>query len=201
MILITEQIPEQSFELITKQLGAILLLELDNQNKMSCSKYDIQTFLERTIPIDKSEDVVVNISLNSVNYDEHNEFSVQGSHNFNIDVYTFSDDNIYNTADENSRIKLHRVVGWIRYILSSTKYKYLNINNDACHISGSYLQSINFDDNFGNQDASMSRMCRIVFNVRADENQDPDQATDFTINETNFKISNTEKGYKLIFNT
>ncbi len=199
MILITEQIPEQSFELIAKQLGAIILLELENQNKLSCSKYDIQTFLERTIPIDKSEDVVVNISLNSVNYDEHNEFSVHGSHNFNIDVYTFSDDNICQTADQRSVIKIHRVVGWIRYILSSTKLKTLGFEPGI--IGGTYVQSINYDDNYGNQDGSMSRMCRIVFNVRAFEIQDPDEITEFTINDTVIKLSNTDKGYKLIFNT
>mgnify|MGYP000970290934 CR=1 FL=1 len=76
--LITNKIPEQSFELITKQLGAILLCELEKQNELNCTKYDLGVFLERQEPYDKSEDVVVNISLNNVNYESFNERDTQG---------------------------------------------------------------------------------------------------------------------------
>lgn len=199
MATITEQIPEQSFELITKQLGAIMLLELNNQNDLSNAGYDLGIFLERIEPIDKSEDVVINVSLNSINYDEHNEFEVHGAHTFNLDVYSFGIESIDQTASTNVRIKVQRVLGWIRYILSSTKLKTLGFEPGL--ICGTYVQSVNFDDTYYREDSSMTRMARLVFSVRAFEVQNPDENTDFQLNDTSIKIDSTDKGYKLIFNT
>lgn len=198
--IITEIIPEQGFELITKQLGAIMLLELTNQIVIQNYSIDLGVFLERIEPIDKSEDVVVNVSLNSVNYDEHNEFEVQGSHTFNLDITSFGEESIDTNASTDVSVKIQKIVGWIRYILSSTKLKTLGFAPGL--ISGTYIQSINFDDTYGKEDSSMSRMARIVFSVRAFESQDPDESNNnFTGNDTVIKIASTDKGFKLIFNT
>lgn len=196
---ITEIIEEQSFEFLTKTIGAILLLELENQKTIQSYDIDLGVFIERIEPIDKSEDVVVNVSLNAVNYDSHNEFESQGTHSFNIDVYTFGLESSDETANENVRLKLHKITGWIRYILSSTKYKTLGLNPGL--VGGTYVQSINFDDTFGKEDGSMSRMSRLVFSVRATEFQNSDELLAFTGNDTTIKLDLTEKGYKLIFNT
>lgn len=198
-IFITEQIPEQGFELITKQIGAILLEEIENQNLLSYSNMDLGVFIERTIPIDKSEDVVINISLNSINYDEHNEFEVHGAHSFNIDFDVFGQDSIEQNADTDVRIKIQKVVGWARYILSSPKLKTLGFEPGL--ISGTYVQSVNFDDTYGKEDGAMNRFCRMVFSVRAFEVQNPDESSDFALNDTGIKIDSTDKGYKLTFNT
>jgi hypothetical protein len=198
---ITEIIAEQSFEILTKEVGAILLLELDNQlNLEVCSSsIDLGVFIERIEPVDKSEDVVVNVSLNNVNYDNHNEFTSQGSHTFNIDVYCFGEASTDETANDNVRFKLQKITGWIRYILSSTKYKTLGLAPGF--IGGTYLQSINFYDSFGKEDGAMTRMSTIVFSVRANEFQNSDDVKEFTGNDTTIKLGLTDKGYKLIFNT
>ena len=198
---ITEIIAEQSFEILTKEVGAILLLELDNQlNLEACSSgIDLGVFIERIEPVDKSEDVVVNVSLNNVNYDNHNEFTSQGTHTFNIDVYAFGEASTDETANDNVRIKLQKITGWIRYILQSTKYKTLGFAPGF--IGGTYVQSINFDDSFGKEDGAMTRMSRLVFSVRASEFQDSDELLAFTGNDTTIKLDLTDKGYKLIFNT
>jgi len=197
---ITEIIQEQGFELITKQLGAIMLLELTNQLELQKCHIDLGVFLERIEPIDKSEDVVVNVSLNSINYDEHNEFEVHGAHTFNLDVYSFGEETIGKTASTDVRIKIQKIVGLVRYILSSTKLKTLGFEPGL--ISGTYVQSVNFDDTYGKEDGSMARMARVVFLVRAFESQDPDEYNNnFTGNDTVIKIESTDKGYKLTFNT
>lgn len=197
---ITEIIQEQGFELITKQLGAIMLLELTNQLELQKCHIDLGVFLERIEPIDKSEDVVVNVSLNSINYDEHNEFEVHGAHTFNLDVYSFGEETIDKTSSTDVRIKIQKIVGWVRYILSSTKLKTLVFEPGL--ISGTYIQSVNFDDTYGKEDGSMTRMARVVFLVRAFESQDPDEYNNnFTGNDTVIKIESTDKGYKLTFNT
>ena len=198
---ITEIIAEQSFEILTKEVGAILLLELENQLSIQECDSDIElgVFIERITPIDKSEDVVVNVSLNSANYDNHNEFESQGMHTFNIDTYTFGVDSLNETANTNVRLKLQKITGWIRYILQSTKYKTLGFAPGL--VSGTYVQSINFDDNYGKEDSSMNRMSRLVFSVRASEFQNSDDSKAFLRSDTTIKLDSTEKGYKLIFNT
>jgi len=196
---ITEIIEEQSFEILTKEVGAILLLELNNQITLQSSDIDLGVFLERITPVDKSEDVVVVVSLNSVPYDNHNEFESQGTHTFNIDTYTFGIESSDEKANDNVRIKLQKITGWIRYILSSTKYKTLGFAPGF--IGGTYVQSINFDDSYGKEDGAMTRMSRLVFSVRASEFQNPDDSKVFNRNDTTIKLDSTEKGYKLIFNT
>ena len=198
---ITEIIAEQSFEILTKEVGAILLLELENQLSIQECDSDIElgVFIERITPIDKSEDVVVNVSLNSANYDNYNEFESQGTHTFNIDTYTFGVDSLNETANTNVRLKLQKITGWIRYILQSTKYKTLGFAPGL--VSGTYVQSINFDDNYGKEDSSMNRMSRLVFSVRASEFQNSDDSKAFLRSDTTIKLDSTEKGYKLIFNT
>lgn len=200
-IKITEIIAEQSFEILTKEVGAILLLELENQLSLEeCnSGIDLGVFIERIEPIDKSEDVVVNVSLNSVNYDNHNEYDSQGSNIFNIDVYAFGAASVDENASDNVRLKLQKITGWIRYILASTKYKTLGFVPGL--VGGTYVQSINFDDTFGKEDGAMTRMSRLVFSVRAIEFQNADDSKVFNRNDTSIKLDLTEKGYKLIFNT
>lgn len=197
-ILIDEIIPVQGFEVVTQQIGAILLLELDNQNNIQSTDYGLDVYLERIEPIDKSEDIVVNVSLDNMQNVQHNEFSLEGQNTFNIDVYCFGEESSTETASTNVRVKLQRVVGWIRYILSSPKYKTLDFAPGL--IGGTYVQSITFDDNFGKEDSSMTRMARLQFMVRVYEQQNEDLTAEFTGNDTVIKLGLTEKGYKLIFN-
>ena len=106
---ITEIIADQSFEILTKEVGAILLLELENQKTLQNYDIDLGIFIERMIPISDSEDVVVNVSLNNVGYDNQNEFESQGTHTFNIDVYTFGVDSIDESANTNVMLKLQKI--------------------------------------------------------------------------------------------
>lgn len=196
--IITEEIPRQAFEHITERIGAILLLEITNQFSIKSIDIPFEIYLDRIEPIDKSEDIVINVSLGSVTYDNQNEFSSAGSNNFYIDVYCNAQETSTKTASTDARLKLHQISGIIRYILSSTKYKCLGY--DFGLISGTYVQSINFDDNFPKEDGSMFRMARINFLVRADEFTNPDDYVDFLGNDTTIKLSDTNKGFKLTFN-
>lgn len=196
---ITETIQSQAFEVLTQTIGAILLLELTEQKTIQSYDMDLGVFIERIEPIDKSEDVVVNVSLGAVNYDNHNEFESQGIHTFNIDTYTFGLESASQTANDNVRLKLQKVTGWIRYILQSTKYKTLSFNPGF--VGGTYVQNINFDDNFGKEDTAMSRMSRLVLSVRASEFQNSDEILEFTGNDTTIKLDSTNKGFQLIFNS
>jgi len=82
--------------------------------------------------------------------------------------------------------------------LSSTKYKTLGFQ--AGFIGGTMVDSIQFLDNFGNQEANFVSMSRIVFTARLNENQLAWEGIALLGNDTNIKLDSTNKGYKLTFN-
>lgn len=198
-VLITEIIPLQNFEIIKDRLGVILLEELSNQIRLQCKDIDLGVFIERQEPYDDAEDVVVNISENNIGYGSIDEKTSQGNISFNIDVYASGNATIDFDGNTITRKKLDIFKGWIRYILSSTKYQTLAFPKGF--IGGTYVNSIQNDDNYGVQDGAFVRMATIQFSVRANENQEMWNGLEFTGNDTVIKLDNGTKGYKLIFNT
>jgi hypothetical protein len=198
-VLITEIIPLQNFEIIKDRLGVILFEELMNQKKLQCKGIDIDVSIERQEPYDKAEDVVVNISQNNIAYNSIDERNSQGNISFNIDVYASGNATIEKDGNTITRVKLDMILGWIRYILSSTKYQTLAFPKGL--IGGTYVDSIQYDDNYGSQDGAFIRMARLQFSVRASEIQEMWNGLEFTGNDTVIKLDNGTKGYKLIFNT
>lgn len=198
-VLITEIIPLQNFEIIKDRLGVILLEELSNQIRLQCKDIDLGVFIERQEPYDEAEDVIVNISENNIGYGSIDEKTSQGNISFNIDVYASGNATIDFDGNTITRKKLDIFKGWIRYILSSTKYQTLAFPKGF--IGGTYVDSIQNDDNYGTQDGAFVRMARLQFSVRANENQQMWNGLEFTGNDTVIKLDNGTKGYKLIFNT
>lgn len=201
MAVITEIIPEQSFETIKQRIGAILLDEITNQIALNSSlsddfNVDFEVFIDRTTNIDSHSNLVINVSLGSASYDNYTPFYSEGEVTYYVDVYaSFSDDG---KSGSRTMANLSRFVGLIRYILSSVKYNTLGDTNGL--IGGRYIQSIQFEEPQNNQDKSDVKMARIYFIVRMKESQQGYASLDFGGNDTIIKLSDTEKGYKLIFN-
>lgn len=196
-VLITEKIGKQGFELISEQLGAILLLELSNQKKIQCKGFQLDVYNERQNPIASSEDVVVNVSLNNIAVSSHTEREFDSVLNFFVDVYVNGNESINLSGDAETSQKLNLIIGWARYILSSTRYKTLAF--DYGMIMGTYVRNIQFDDNFGEQNGTFSRMARISFEVRAVEGQDMETGNILNQNNSIIKLEETELGYKYNF--
>tara|TARA_R100000541_G_scaffold44592_1_gene51681 strand:+ start:1664 stop:2266 length:603 start_codon:yes stop_codon:yes gene_type:complete len=198
-VLITEKIQLQNFEIIKDKLGVILFEELINQKRTQCAEFDLEVFIERQEPYDDAEDVVVNITENNISYSSIDSNSSQGNISFDIDIYASGNATIDIDGNTNVRRKLDIVKGWIRYILSSTKYQTLGFPKGF--IGGTYVNSIQNDKSYGSQDGSFVRVTTINFTVRASENQEMWDGLGFTGNDTVIKLDNGTKGYKLIFNT
>ena len=196
-VLITEKIGKQGFELISEQLGAILLLELSNQKTIQCKPFNLDVYNERQNPIASSEDVVVNVSLNNIAISSHTEREFDSVLNFFVDIYVNGDESIDLSGDAETSQKLNLLIGWARYILSSTRYKTLAF--DYGMIMGTYVRNIQFDDNFGEQNGTFSRMARISFEVRAVEGQDMENGILLGQNNSIIKLEETELGYKYNF--
>ena len=82
--IITEIIPIQGFEIVLNKIGVILFEELSNQKLIQVINGDFDLFIERQEPYDKSEDVVINISLDNDNFTGKTQKDSQGLTSFFI---------------------------------------------------------------------------------------------------------------------
>lgn len=186
-VLIGEQIDSGNFEIVRNQIGIILAEEIYNQLDISGSDMHLGIFLERTIPIDNSEEAVINISVANVDYQDHNLVSMQGSYNFFIDVYAVQIDSPY---------KVQTLLNYIRYILSNQRYRTLDFAPGF--IGGTYVNSFEIETKLLTQDSDFTRTSRLMFNVRIMESENMNVGEEFYLNETNYKICESELGYKVI---
>lgn len=186
-VLIEEQIDLGNFEIVRNQIGIILAEEIYNQLDISGNDMHLGIFLERTIPIDNSEEAVINISVANVDYQDHNLVSMQGSYNFFIDVYAVQIDSPY---------KVQTLLNYIRYILSNQRYRTLDFAPGF--IGGTYVNSFEIETKLLSQDSDFTRTSRLMFNVRIMESENMNIGEEFYLNETNYKICESELGYKVI---
>ena len=186
-VLIEEQIDSGNFEIVRNQIGIILAEEIYNQLDISGNDMHLGIFLERTIPIDNSEEAVINISVANVDYQDHNLVSMQGSYNFFIDVYAVQIDSPY---------KVQTLLNYIRYILSNQRYRTLDFAPGF--IGGTYVNSFEIETKLLAQDSDFTRTSRLMFNVRIMESENMNIGEEFYLNETNYKICESELGYKVI---
>lgn len=196
--MILEVIPQQNFEIVRDALGFLIKSELDSQKEKENSRIfeDFEVFIERTIPIQNSEEVVINIVLRSGDFDNKTQKDSQGKTFFDIEFYTIGKSSPSQTGYFDSARKLHKYIGLIRYILQHTEYKTLNLQPGF--IGGTMVENYNIAENQRtNQDTDFIKMGVISFSVRIQENQT--MATPVNLGEiyTSLKIEQTEKGYSL----
>lgn len=196
--IIEEIIPIQNFEFVLNKIGVILLEEITNQKAIQPINSDFAVYIERQEPYSKEEDVVISVSCNSISYAGFNTKDLQGDTVFFVDIYCGGVESSTLSGNSDARIKIHKYVGMIRYILSSAKY--LTLGFPMGFIGGKYLKSVQFDDNYGNQDGSFIRFARLTFNVRIQENQLNWDGTPLDGNDTQIKLNSTNKGFQLTFN-
>ena len=202
--IITEIIPPQGFEIVQNRIGEILVAELANQQNLQGLTDEVEVFLERIEPFDKSEDVMVSVILNDGDYDEYTQRGVQGHYTYFIDIYSTGQAVGDESPSINSKNKIQKYAGIIRYILSSGKYPTLGFPNGL--IGNKQIKKLTFDINYApfgnhsNYDGSFIRFCRIGFIVRLQENQDLWAGIPLVGNNTGITYENTSKGIQLIFN-
>ena len=198
MAIISEIIPEQGFEKVRDVIGAILLDELTNQKALQPNRLteDIQVFTARSTPFHQSESFMINVSCDNGNFTNHTERGMHEGVNYNIDIFSKGKENAFENGGLSASKVRDKYNGLVRYILSDHHYKTLNLPLGL--IMGTYVESFeNFEVN-NSQDASFSQMCRIVFNVRINENQSLWSGVNIANLYTTVRIHLTDKGYQLI---
>jgi hypothetical protein len=195
---ITEIVPQQNFETVLYKIAAILFTELTNQRSAHDNMPEFSVFIERMTPYDKAENVMINVTTRSINYGSFTESDSQGKTDFNIEIYAPLEHTSINASDSSKKFTLHKVAGIIRYILSSTKYVVLGLPYGL--IGGTYVESLQFFDDFNNQDGANIRTAILGFSVRVQENQQLWQGVEIFSNTSEVKLDQTDLGYKLIKN-
>lgn len=193
MVLIEEIIGTSNFEFIRDSIGSILLTELENQKILQGFDEDIKIFCERTHPVQNSELLTINLSLESGDFSGKTQSSSMGKIIYNIDVYTTGAANEAQTGGEDSSFRLHKFIGMIRFILSHTAYRTLNMPLGI--VGGSNIESFIIGDPNVREDSSYIKMARIQFSVNSIESQSLEKGVDFYENATMVKLHETELGY------
>lgn len=188
-VLIEEEIGLGNFEIVRNQIGIILAEEIYNQLDISGDDMHLGIFLERTIPVDNSEECVINISVANVDYTSHTVSSMEGGYNFFIDVYATQIDSPY---------KVQKLLNYVRYILSNQRYRTLDLQPGF--IGGRYVNGFEIETKLLAENTDFTRTSRLIFNVRINECELHNTGPELYLNETNYKICESELGYKVIFN-
>lgn len=204
MAVITELIPSQGYEIVQNRIGEILAEEIANQQDIQGLTDDVEVFVERIEPFDKSEDVMISLAFREGDYDGYTQRDTQGSYMYFIDVFAAGGGVGNQSPSTNVKNKLFKYVGFIRYILSSGKIATLGF--PAGLIGGKYIKKITLDtdySNFGNHsnyDGAFIRFCRIIFIVRVQENQELWAGIPLEGNDTQITYENSSKGTQVKFN-
>lgn len=196
MAILTQQIPEQGFEIVRDVIGAILKTELEHQKTFTNPRVteDINVFVGRSTPFQQSEKLMINVLTDSANFSNFQERGVDSGTNYYIDIYCSSKETSDNTGGYNATVIRDKFIGLIRYILQDHHYKVLGLPLGC--IMGTYVQGF---ENFlptNEQDSSFVKMSRITFNVRIKESQSVWDGIDINSIFTEVKLCLTEKGYK-----
>jgi len=196
-MIINEIIPEQGFEKTRDAIGAILKLELDSQKEKQQFIYPIDVYVGRSTPFHHSEEIMVNVLLDSGNASSIHERGSQDSNNFFIDIYVSSKENSKNIGGYNATKIRDKFIGMCRYILQNHRYKTLNLPLGC--IMGTYVTGFENFEPTNSQDSSFVKMSRLSYNVRVSENQKVWDGLEINSIFTKMKLDLTSKGYQCIY--
>lgn len=192
-------IPKQGFELIRDQILAILMTEFKNQinqfNNQEC--VGVNFFAERSVPMDKSEQDFVNVSLFKGDYGNQEQDYVEGTYQFLIEIVAGGKSRVNEAADKMAHFRVQKLTGIIRYILQSSYYKTLAI--DPPFILHTELSKIQIYKPTPGSDVTNMSVGQSIFTVRCGETTNAIRGLLVGGADTSVRIDLTNKGYRYAF--
>jgi hypothetical protein len=172
MPVITNIITAQSYEIIRDRIAYILFDEIQNQKIVqSNNDLDVTITTENKSPNDKTDLPLVTVSISSGDYSNKHQGSSDGVYTVFIDCYASSKTTNTNDGASLATIKLHKLIGIVRYILEDPQYKTLGYavgGSNLPFILRTFVQNIAFKD-IDNNDSYNIAMGRVTFLVTANE--------------------------------
>ncbi len=189
-------IPPQKFEILRDKIGEILAVEIKNQFDLTNDKdFDTTVWLERFIPLDKTEISAVIVALSRGDDDGHTQYDADYTYTYNIDIFANAKATGLDGADKLSKFRLHKLMRVVRAILHNPVYKTLDL--DPPIIFHRFIREFQIDE-IEARDGLNSSMCRMQLVVKSNEDVQLIDPSLFAGNDTTVKLGETEKGYKYI---
>jgi hypothetical protein len=193
MSLINGIIPPQNFELVRDRIAEILTTEVANQFILTSNPdFDLDIWIERSIPFDKEELPTINGNLATGSFSGHTQKTTDGTYTYFIDCFTKAVSTDDDKGDQLASIKLQRLLGICRAILEDPKYKTLGFSPPS--IFNRHCESLSIAEP-GKQDAASSVMGRLSFIVKVPETVELITPILLGRNDTRVKLFETDRGY------
>lgn len=191
---ILDPIGERSFETIRNRITEILIDELFRQVAITYDEsLDATIYLERYVPLDKTELPAVVVSLAEGDFSNFKQGAKDGTYQFFIDCFVRGASDSTDGGDTRSTKRLHRLMGVCDAILSNPVYKTLGFSPPF--ISHTEVSSMKIADPRSMKDAENVMMGRLTFSVRAVETTELLVPTIATGYDTQIQVSNSDEGY------
>lgn len=187
-------IPTQNYEIIRDVIASILMEEIRNQEELTGTEYVKAYYAERFAPVDETEFTVLNIQFEGGEYSNKDQVRVDGNYVYYISVFSSSAASIEQDADNAATLKLHRVLGLIRAILSNPVYNSLGLSSKVIANTTVSALKIAKNDGPGNSDSVI--VGYIEFKVRAIENVQLIDPIPYAGGVTIAKLYLTDKGFR-----
>lgn len=197
--MINYKITEKNYELIRNKIGEILTLELLNQVETfyNDGAEDAEVYIERFVPLDKSELSIVNVSINEGLFDNHAQGSMDGVYKIHVEIYTNSKQKGGVDADQLSAYKNQRLSGIVNAILSDPIYKTLGFSPGF--IQRVRVMALSVGDMRAHEDSLATYATRLLVEVKSYENVTLPEGVPLTSNFTSVYLSDTGKGLQYVF--
>lgn len=198
--MINYSIGQQNFEKILFQVGAIITAELNNQlmqfYNTDCDGIDV--YLERSTALDKTEMSIITVGSARGDYSNWHAGYVDGTYQYNIDVWTNSKSIGDEDGDKLSAVRRNRIVGIVRAILEDPIYKTLGFMPGS--IGNLRVQSFEIGSvKKGELDADNTTIGRIVLQLKAEEVSELIVAPDLLSAITSITLGLTGQGFKFVY--
>lgn len=186
-------IPQQNFELVTARIGAILAEEFEAQEIDEDLKPKA-IWIERVVNFDHTDLPAINVSLEESSFDNDDQTQVDGTNNYNVDVYVSEKSQEGGQeADPLSAANVKRLAGMVRAILKHPGYRTLDFAPPS--IKRVRVTGITYGTPQNESEALTTRMARVVVVVEVPETVELGTTTPLLISNTTVKLDETEKGY------
>lgn len=201
MTLISGQIPEQGFEKVRDRIAVILAAELTNQANLYYDPYlnpaGDGVYTERFVTIQESEcenGPVVNVQMERGDFRWKTIKDAEGSYRYFIEVTTKARSASGDRGDSKAKIRLQKMMGKIRAILSNPKYVRLGFDDQPRFIERVTIESLIF---FKPEEHSADNGVQgfVVLVVQLNENTNLDTFDVIQGFDTVVNLSDTDKGY------
>lgn len=197
MALISTAISESAFEIVKKQIGAILVAELTNQKTLQGFQEPINVYVDRIANFQVSEELIINVRLENLNKSNHNQHSTHDEVTYNIDIISSGIQSQNDLGGTISSAVRDKFAALIAAILQSNIYTNLGLGTGL--IMSSTVESFNTYEAANNQDSNFVSMGRISHSVRMYQDYKVWAGVDFGSNFTDIKLDLTDLGYKYVF--